>query len=862
MSVNNDTVINSIHQLENFLFHDDILNEIESHPLINLRDQLEKIDNQSHLTTTIDEKQKLMFTLNCFEMHYFHHFIEQYSSIIPYSILTALFDIIRFQMNLNMRINSSLIDYYFDLSLNYLISDSTIDYLINKKNIPSNIDEYFLKFFLALGSRTLYVRRSISYSIYVSHTIIPKFFQLNHSTERLLQAFITCLDDYFLNNYIKCQIYLPILKWLVNMTDIYGFVPYFIEMNYPNALLKWLSVKQNPIQNISLQSWFWILNLLHNIARHRTGVKILNKLKIIDTLKQWKEQLTDDLSVDDHDENDKDILVAYYLLYAILLEPKELKRESMSNIQTVLDYILERTILAFNSTDLYCGPYNVCEYLEGLAKFVVNDSFLNYIISCENIYELFVQKFISFNTTCESSELNTTICSSLYTIFWSISFLLEYNGKLRSNEKFLSLVEQRITYQSNNEHSANMKRAAKGILFNLDLDSQPIEEHQNNNDNQTKVMISYAHKDTKFCKELVAKLQERFQGDLWVDFNRLSPPYEDDWEEIAKAITRCDTILMIVTENYCSSKSCRREVIHADKRNKRMVPIYLDRDYKAEDWFEIRVGSATWVRFGGKKSNEEVLENLLELINVRDKIQVHDIESTILHESNPTSKLFFDEFPSEYHQTMKNSLPLQFDSITEIPEQPSFNTSMTSAFVSNCPIEEWTHEEVQQWLRLPPSILELSSGNALLTYMKLLSTRDAQYDEYEHRMRDRGISREEFSNLISSFTSISSLCNTKTTSTELPDRWTREEIKYWFERNRLSHSLFNTFNFVNGSQLITYGKLIIDSPLRLNEEYERLRNQIGKDFFHLDEYARLLSSLENLVKQSQLKDESTLCIIL
>ena len=34
----------------------------------------------------------------------------------------------------------------------------------------------------------------------------------------------------------------------------------------------------------------------------------------------------------------------------------------MSNIEKVLDYILERTIQAFNSKELYYGPYNACEY--------------------------------------------------------------------------------------------------------------------------------------------------------------------------------------------------------------------------------------------------------------------------------------------------------------------------------------------------------------------------------------------------------------------------------------------------------------------------------------------------------------------
>ncbi|CAF5126399.1 unnamed protein product, partial [Rotaria magnacalcarata] len=163
-------------------------------------------------------------------------------------------------------------------------------------------------------------------------------------------------------------------------------------------------------------------------------------------------------------------------------------------------------------------------------------------------------------------------------------------------DKLISTVEQRVKNQSNDEYALEMKRVAKGILFNLDylqMEAQATAVDPNSDDNQIKVMVSYAHRDVTFCKKIVTKLQKHFQGDIWVDFNKLSVSHEDDWEDIAKVISQCDVILMIVTENYCSSKSCRREVIHADKRNKRMIPIYQGNDYKAEDWFEIRAGSAT-----------------------------------------------------------------------------------------------------------------------------------------------------------------------------------------------------------------------------------------------------------------------------
>ncbi|CAF1367986.1 unnamed protein product [Rotaria sp. Silwood1] len=862
MTLNNDTILNSIHQLENLLFCDDIFNKIESHPLINLCDQLEKIDDESELRT-IDEIKQFMSSLNYFEINSICHFIKRYYSIIPSPILEALLNTSRLQIYLNMIIYPSICDYYFDLSLTYLISDSTIYYLINEKTSPSNIDEYFLVLFSLIGSRATYTKAKISYSMCVSRKNIPTFFQLNNSTERLLRAFLTYLNNCFLNNDRQRRSFFSILKWICNITDIYGFIPYFLTTGYPDAILQWMSIEQDHIKDIDRESWSCIFGLSYNLARHPMAVTAFNKLNMIDIIKQWKEKYICESPAIDYDEKDKETLITYYLLYAILLEPKQLKKESISNVEKILDYILERTIKAFNSDCLTYGSFNVCEYLNGLAKLVVNDTFLIYIISRENIYELLIEKFLLFNTICESTALNGNICSSLYTIFWSISFLSEYNSKLKSNDKFLLLVKQRINYESNDEHALVIRQAAKGILFNLDclqMDMSLIEDnHNNNDDNQIKVMISYSHKDDKICKNLVLQLQQHFQGDIWVDFIKLSPPYEDDWEEIAKAITECDVILMIVTENYCSSKSCRREVVHSDKRQKRMVPIYIGTDYTPEDWFEIRAGSATWVRFRDQKSDEEVMEILLGLINVRDKVKQNDKKRIVSHESNFQKKSEIEANSINNTQTIEISLPVNSNPIAKTPKIQLESNSSISNIISTSLIEEWTSEEVQRWLRLPPSILQLSSGRALLTYMKLLSHDDAQYDEYEQRMRDHGISREQFSNLISSFKSILALNSKKTSST---DQWTREEIKCWFQQNHLSDHLINTLGFINGSQLILYGKLILDSTVRINEEYDRLRNKIGQDLFHLDDYVRFLDCLKTLVSESQPKQEQASCNIL
>ncbi|CAF4177820.1 unnamed protein product [Rotaria sp. Silwood2] len=878
-----ETVANALHQLETILLDGNYHDEKLYDSLNVVHNQLQQIEKNSNSMLT-DEKQRLLLMFQSLEVNLFRQFLIQLSSKMPSSFIFSLLDTIRLQLIIDMETNSLMSDCYFKISLIWLTTDSTINYL-TQKTLPIsneiNIDEQVFNLFCYIGSRAVYYKTSGSSSMCVSRKTTPNFFQLTNTTERLLRAFITYLNEYFLNDRQYSESDALILKWLLNMADIYGFIPYFVKTGYPEAILEWMKKKRNFEEKISLEIWLLVINILYNFARHLIGMNILNKLKTLSILKEWKNQYFSELPSADMMKTFEEILVAYYLLYVLLLEPKEMKKENMTSIQNVLDHIIERTIQAFNSSEFNCGLFNVSEYLAGLAKLVANDKFLLYIISKDNMYELFISKFLEFNHLCtrngnvEPNDLHGLICASLYTIFWSISFQSDYYVILKENDEFIRFVMQMSKTDSNDEHIIAMRRAAKGILFNLDLvqiDLQSIDNTEIDYDH-VKVMISYAHKDTKLCQQLVSQLQNHVRGDIWVDFIKLKPPYEDDWEEIARAITQCDVVLMIVTENYCTSKSCRREVIHTDKRNKRIIPVYLGKEYQPEDWFEIRVGSATFVRFSDNKSDETVMETLLNLIHATDKtkrnldrMKSHEVliqtgqQQTIQYIA-PNSIL---SAPAVSPSPKLISNPI-IETLTTQPvpysSTPDIIPSLNLSSVNTKPIEQWTNADLQHLLQLPPSILTLSSGQALLAYIRLLSNEDALFDEYETCMRHRGLSREQFANLIGVLMSLRSLHNIEATSNLPPNQWTYEEIKCWFHHNRLSNYLFDIFTFADGTELLIYANLVTESSTRMNAEYDRLRCRIqsrynGQDIFQLDDYARFVNALKKLLIQSQSSSSS------
>ena len=89
------------------------------------------------------------------------------------------------------------------------------------------------------------------------------------------------------------------------------------------------------------------------------------------------------------------------------------------------------------------------------------------------------------------------------------------------------------------------------------------------------VFISYS----RINKTFVHKLDTAFREagiDPWVDWEDI-PLGADWWAEIQRGIEGADTFVFNISPSSVSSEVCERELVHAKKHNKRIVPlVYLD----------------------------------------------------------------------------------------------------------------------------------------------------------------------------------------------------------------------------------------------------------------------------------------------
>ena len=88
-----------------------------------------------------------------------------------------------------------------------------------------------------------------------------------------------------------------------------------------------------------------------------------------------------------------------------------------------------------------------------------------------------------------------------------------------------------------------------------------------------KIFISYSRKDIAFARVLHDSLTKN-ELDVWIDWNDIIP--SSDWkEEIFRAIESVDVFVYIVSKNSVKSQVCNLEIAHAQKNNKRIIPIIL-----------------------------------------------------------------------------------------------------------------------------------------------------------------------------------------------------------------------------------------------------------------------------------------------
>src|SRR5215510_4548701 len=105
------------------------------------------------------------------------------------------------------------------------------------------------------------------------------------------------------------------------------------------------------------------------------------------------------------------------------------------------------------------------------------------------------------------------------------------------------------------------------------------------------LFISYSRKDIESARKLTQAFKSQ-DLDFWIDWEGI-PPTADWWKQIEKGIEEADIFLFLISPDAVKSKVCEREIEHAAKNGKRLIPIIV-RDIKGEEAPK-ELGDLNWI---------------------------------------------------------------------------------------------------------------------------------------------------------------------------------------------------------------------------------------------------------------------------
>lgn len=128
----------------------------------------------------------------------------------------------------------------------------------------------------------------------------------------------------------------------------------------------------------------------------------------------------------------------------------------------------------------------------------------------------------------------------------------------------------------------------------------------------TDVFISYSRKDSSFVDSLNNSLI-KVEKNVWIDWEDI--PYSAKWwEEITEAVEGTNAFICVLSPDYFASKTCIEELIMAEKRNKRIIPI-LHKEFDPKLNTSKSISKINWLHFRKTDDFTNSFDMLLGTIN-------------------------------------------------------------------------------------------------------------------------------------------------------------------------------------------------------------------------------------------------------
>jgi hypothetical protein len=248
----------------------------------------------------------------------------------------------------------------------------------------------------------------------------------------------------------------------------------------------------------------------------------------------------------------------------------------------------------------------------------------------------------------------------VFDIIWALSFNQDIQQQLRSNSAFMS----KLSHLAKGTEDEQMKKTVHGILWNLEINHEDRLKSEISDGKVFDLMISYSHKDKTLCQQIYDELVKSGYR-VWIDFDQM---HGNVMDAMAQAIELSPTVIICMSEDYRKSNYCRAEAHYAFQRQRKIVPILLQKHYRPDGWLLFLIGQLIYVDFN-KHEFDRAMKMLLKELKVEDSSEIN---------VSPV-------YPKEDTQTIT---PV---TLVTVPK------ALPSATISRNFLE-WSDTQVQQWL--------------------------------------------------------------------------------------------------------------------------------------------------------------------
>lgn len=313
--------------------------------------------------------------------------------------------------------------------------------------------------------------------------------------------------------------------------------------------------------------------------------------------------------------------------------------------ENLLCFIITMLNEAYQSEDRRCDGYSAKELAEGLSHLAINDN--NKKILGQN-------GAIRVLTAILQSSNDDEERAGGARALWMLAFDDTNKDLIRQQDGTLDTLRAL-------HHSANpeVQKAAAGALW--ETEGKKARNNAENTEETTRnhVMISYQWD----AQEVLVEVKNQLQASgyrVWMDLEQMGG---STLEAMAKAVENAAVVLVCVSQRYKESPNCRSEAEYAYQLRKDIIPLMLQRNYKADGWLGMLVGTKLWIGFQSKQVVDSGVGKLIKELGGRGK----DLDTT----DGPKEALIR---PSEA-------------SVVKAPPPQS---------VTN--VSSWTNQDVKKWL--------------------------------------------------------------------------------------------------------------------------------------------------------------------